>query len=139
MMENAALIQKITDYIENHLSEELDLDRVADIAGYSKFHLNRIFSEITGCTIHRYIQRRRLTESARQLIFTEKSIVEIAFAAGYESQQSYSLAFRNLYCNSPQEFRKKREFRPVQLAYSGKLQIRRHHSAVTMKCGVKAA
>ncbi|WP_227823257.1 helix-turn-helix domain-containing protein [Clostridioides sp. ZZV14-6345] len=51
--------------IEENLTENLNLDKIANIANYSKYHLHRMFTNIVGFTIHQYIQRRRLTEAAR--------------------------------------------------------------------------
>jgi len=142
---DANAIVKIINYIENHLPDELDLDKIAEVAGYSKFHLNRMFANIIGCTIHQYVQRRRLTEAASKLVFTDKSIVEIAFIAGYETQQSFTLAFKRLYQESPQVYRKKKEFWPVQLRYNMSLRIQQQkeenisYIKFNIKCGVKAA
>ena len=46
-------VRKVIDYIEEHLEEELNLEQIAEHAGYSRFHLNRIFMEETGGTIHK--------------------------------------------------------------------------------------
>ena len=59
------------DYIETHLSENLDLDGIAEAVNYSKYHLHRMFTATVGMTIHDYVQRRRLTEAAKLLVFTE--------------------------------------------------------------------
>lgn len=107
MMESSIIIAKVVDYIEDNLDDSLTLDSIAKRVGYSKFHLNRLFSQNTGRTIHKYIQLRRLTKAAKQLVFTKKPIVEIAFEANYDSQQSFTLAFRRLYICAPLEYRMK--------------------------------
>ena len=96
---------KTIDYIENHLDEDIKLEDISKAVGYSKFHLNRKFAESTGLTIHRYIKKRRLEKAADKLIHTEKRIVEIAFEAGYESQQSFTFAFREQYYTTPMVYR----------------------------------
>lgn len=100
------ITSKTIDYIENHLNEKFNLDEIAKAVGYSKYHLNRIFSEITGKTIHKYIQERRLSDSAVKLISSNHPIIEISQEAGYSSQQSYTLAFRRFYQCSPKAYRK---------------------------------
>lgn len=110
MTEKKKTVLKTIDYIENHLNQDLKLDDISNHIGYSKFHLNRLFSETVGCTIHKYIQKRRLTVAAEKLITTNETIVEIAYEAKYESQQAFTLAFRQLYLCSPQSYRKKGEF-----------------------------
>ncbi|BCJ94068.1 hypothetical protein acsn021_16370 [Anaerocolumna cellulosilytica] len=107
-------VAKIIDYIEEHLQDNLDLDEIAKQAGYSKYHLERIFAKENGSTIYQYIKKRRLTEAARQLVFTDKPIIEIAFGAKYESQQAFTHAFRTLYQVTPQIYRENCVFLPVQ-------------------------
>lgn len=117
MNTNIEVIQKVVEYIESHLEESLDLDSLCKVSGYSKYHLSRMFSDITGFSMHHYIQRRRLTEAAWMLIFTDKTIMEIALSAGYQTQQSFTVSFRTLFKCSPQAFRKKRAFYPFQLKF----------------------
>ena len=126
MDSNLLNITRIVDYIEAHLEDKLDLDSLAREAGYSKYHLHKMFTSIVGFTIHSYVQRRRLTEAARFLIFTDKPIMEIALSAGYETQQSFSVAFKAMFDCSPQALRKKRDFYPLQLKFTvdGKKQLR---------------
>jgi len=99
------IIMKVIDYIEDNLDGTLSLDEVADKVGYSKFHLNRLFSESVGFTIYKYIQTRRLTVAAEKLVNTKKPIIEIAYESNYDSQQSFTLAFRQLYLCTPQRYR----------------------------------
>ena len=105
-------------YIEGHLTEKLDLDTVANAVCYSKFHLHRMFTGTVGITPHGYIQRRQLTEAAKLLVFSQKPIIEIALAAGYESQQAFTSAFRSMYKQTPLEYRQKAVFYPLQLAFA---------------------
>lgn len=130
MKTNTDVIMEIIDYIEENLTENLNLDKIADIANYSKYHLHRMFTNVVGCTIHQYIQRRRLTEAARQLIFTDKYIIDIAITVGYSTHQSFTLAFRNLYKESPQVYRNKDEFYPIQQ----KFVLNLNHQIQSEKC-----
>ncbi len=106
-MKDALAVEKIRKYIERHLHEDLSLDRLSRKLNYSKFYIGRVFAEGAGCTIYKYIQRRRLAEAAKQLISTDKPIVEIALEARYNSQQAFTLAFRRLYGCTPYVCRKK--------------------------------
>lgn len=105
MIEKQKTVLKVKDYVERHLQDQLKLENIAKDAGYTKYHLNRIFTEITGKSIHKYIQERRLAESAESLITTEKDITEIAQDAGYSTQQAYTLAFRNFSNYTPSVYR----------------------------------
>lgn len=53
------------NFIEANLTKKMDLDMISGAVHYSKYHLHRVFSDTVGLTIHDYIQRRQLTESAR--------------------------------------------------------------------------
>ena len=111
-------IEAVIDYIESHLDGKLELETVAEAVHYSKYHLHRLFTETVGMTIHDYIQRRQLTEAAKLLVFSDKPIIEIAFLCGYESQQSFSSAFKAMYKLPPAEYREKRIFYPLQLRFT---------------------
>ena len=87
-------INSVIAYIEDHLNGNLDLGTVADAVHYSKYHLHRVFSETVGMTLHDYVNRRQLTEAAKLLVFSNKQIIEIASICGYESQQSFTTAFK---------------------------------------------
>lgn len=112
-----AHIAAVISHIEAHLNEKLDLEAVAEAAGYSKYHLHRMFTGAVGLTPHAYIQRRQLTEAAKLLVYTAKPIIEIASLAGYESQQAFTPVFKSMYKRTPLEYRKKQVFYPLQLAY----------------------
>jgi len=137
-MENKNIVKKVLDYIEDNLEGQLSLDEIAKESGYSKFHLNRVFSEHVGCTIYKYIQMRRLTVAAEKLVNTKKPVVEIAYEANYNSQQSFTLAFRQLYGCPPHEYR-------AISVYIPKIKRLRMESNFimlyksTMKCEVMAA
>jgi AraC family transcriptional activator of mar-sox-rob regulon len=108
MDEKKRAIKDVIEYIEEKLSfeERLDLETIATHAGYSRFHLNRMFSEATGCTLHRYIKERRLSEAARKLVEEEtRSISDIAFEASYQSQQAFTFAFKNAFGCTPKTYR----------------------------------
>ncbi len=111
-------IEKAVDFIEQNLSEKLDLNTVASAVHYSKYHLHRMFLDVLGMTLHDYRQRRQLTEAARLLTFTRRPVLDIALGCGYESQQSFTSAFKAMYKLPPAEFRERSEFYPLQLRYT---------------------
>lgn len=110
-------IVAVIDYIEAHLSEKLDLGRIAGAAHYSKYHLHRMFTQTVGLTIHDYLQRRQLTEAAKLLVFSSKPILEIALRSGYESQQAFTDVFTAMYKMPPYQFREAERFYPLQCRF----------------------
>lgn len=111
MDEKKKTVFKTIDYIEDHLNDELKLDDISENIGYSKFHLNRLFQEVAGCTIHKYIKQRRLSEAAKRLITSDDSISEIAYDANYESLQAFTYAFKKVYQYPPKIYRELGNFK----------------------------
>ncbi len=108
------VVKKVIDYIEENLEKEINLDNISKNIGYSKFYLNRIFTEYTGITIYKYLQNRRLTVAAEKLVKTDKTILQIAYEAGYDTQQSFSFAFKQVYLYPPKIYRDIGIFMPKQ-------------------------
>ena len=70
MTAHQEVIRQVIAHIERDLDKTLDLEAIAQAAGYSKYHLNRLFAQETGCTIYKYLQARRLTVAAQKLVET---------------------------------------------------------------------
>ena len=113
-MSDMSLTRRILMYIEDNLDKELSLEKIAKELNYSKFYIARTFKDNTGVTLHQYVRDRRLEAAAGKLAGTDKSIVEIAFEAGYSSQQAFTQAFRRVYTCTPQEYRRTGVFIPRQ-------------------------
>ncbi len=104
--EYTARINRVTDYIEKHLNEDLTLDKIAQIACFSPFHFHRIFTTITNETINGFIQRIRIEKAAQQLRSDkEVSISEIACNCGFGSAAHFSRTFRKYFGLTAKEFR----------------------------------
>ena len=110
------IVKDILESVEKNMGtgKNLSLEALEAHTGYSRFYLNRIFAEETGCTIHRYIMERRLTEAARKLVETDKTIVEISCEADYQSQQAFTLAFQRVYGCTPMAYRERKHFTPLR-------------------------
>lgn len=113
-MDNSRIVKKVADYIEAHIDEDLPLDKISSALHYSKYYIARMFNEETGCTIYKYIQGRRLTIAAQKLAETKQPIVDIAYEAHYDSQQAFTLAFKQQYGCTPNVYRKNGVFYPKQ-------------------------
>lgn len=108
MEENKKIVKEIIGYVETNLSfsERLNVEEIARHAGYSRFHLNRVFSQTTGSTIHQYIKKQRLQQAAVKLLEGKESIAAISLEAAYQSQQAFTLAFKQEYGCTPMTYRK---------------------------------
>lgn len=118
MQTNIINVTAAIAYIENNLADKVDLEIVARAVHYSKYHLHRVFTDTIGLTIHDYVQRRRLSEAAKLLVFSDKPIIEIALISGYESQQAFTTIFKLMYKKSPNQYRDAGQFYPLQLRYA---------------------
>ena len=90
-------IQKAIDYIEQHITEEIDYEEVAKRAYSSSFHFQRIFGIMCGFTLGEYIRRRRLTLAGNDLLSKKMKVIDIAFKYGYETPESFSRAFQKFH------------------------------------------
>jgi len=94
------------DYIEQHLDEPINLNKIANIACFSPFHFHRIFTSLTGETLNAFIQRIRIEKAAQQLKNDESlSISEISSQCGFSSTSVFSRTFRKYFGLTAKEFR----------------------------------
>jgi AraC family transcriptional regulator len=99
-MANLARVQRIIDYVEDHLQDDLDLDSLAAQANYSLWHFQKIFSAVVGDGLKEYIRSRKLTAALRELTEDETSIREISKRYGFGSQEAFTRAFKKMFgCN----------------------------------------
>ncbi len=99
-------VQKGINYIEANLDGDISLQEVAKKAGISQWHFQRIFRALTNETIKTYIRTRRLANAFEKLLKTNQKIIEIAIVAGFESQESFTRAFKKTFNMTPYEARK---------------------------------
>lgn len=101
-MENMAdKLNLVVDYIEKHLTEEIDQERVAQIAGCSYFDVGRMFSLIAGVCISDYIRKRRMTLAGFELKYQDAKVIDVALKYGYDSPVSFARAFQSLHGFNP--------------------------------------
>lgn len=89
------------NYIEEHLSAEINLDRAAQIACCSTFHFHRMFSYLVDMPLSEYIRRRRMTRAAIDLQQTDDKIIDIALRYGYDSPTAFNRAFQSIHGVAP--------------------------------------
>jgi AraC family transcriptional regulator len=99
-------INRVMDYIDAHLEEDLSLDRLAHIACFSRFHFHRIFQSVTGERLAAFIQRIRLERAAALLRDSHgNTITGIALMCGFASSASFANAFKRHFGTSASGFR----------------------------------
>lgn len=96
-------IQRAIDYIESHLTDEIDFEEAAREAYSSSFHFQRVFSILCGFTLGEYVRMRRLSMAASDIVNTDEKIIEIAMKYGYDSPESFTRAFTRFHGVTPSE------------------------------------
>lgn len=104
--EYTARINRVLDYIEAHLTEDLSLEQLARVACFSPYHFHRLFRALVGEPLGAHVQRLRVERAAR-LLQAEPStpITNVALECGYGSSAAFSRAFRDAFGMSPSEWR----------------------------------
>lgn len=107
MKQNPQLLRykALLSYIEDHLSEEINIETVEEICHYSYRNINRIFEAIHQETIGKYIKRLRLEKAAQYLKYSDLGVSQIAYEVGFEDRSAFSKAFKSKYHLSPLAFR----------------------------------
>lgn len=99
-------INRVVDFIGEHLDDELTLSQLSRIACFSKYHFHRLFTAYTGLSLQQYIRWLRLKRAAHQLVVERDStIIQIALSAGFESHESFTRAFKQTCGENPSDFR----------------------------------
>ena len=98
-------VQKVKQYINDHYSEPLMLNDLADIAGMSPVAFSRFFRIRTNRTLSDYIADIRLGFAARLLVDTTKNISEICYECGFNNLSNFNRTFKNKRGSTPREFR----------------------------------
>lgn len=99
-------INRVIDYLEEHYDHEHDLESLAKISHFSKYHFHRVFKGVIGEPLNKYIQRIRIEKAAHFLKYHhKKSITEIAIDCGFVNSASFSRAFKDHFGLSATEWR----------------------------------
>lgn len=100
-----AVIQQMVEWIDNHLDENLSVDRISTKSGYSVWHFQRKFVQITGLNVYEYVRVRRIINTAYILTRSRKRILEVAVENGFNCQASFTRTMRDLTGYTPGQIR----------------------------------
>lgn len=104
-MTHSKEIHLALDYIELNLCEELTLDEISKVVGFSKFYFHRTFQKEVGISLYDYIRKRRIASAASVLLNRNTSILNIALTYHFESQEAFTRAFKSIYQLPPGRYR----------------------------------
>lgn len=99
-------IERALQYIEANLKRKISLEDIADAANLSQWYFHRLFRILTGYCVNDYLRRRRICEASHELLYSAKSIRQIAVDFQFESQEAFTRSFGGICGISPGRFRK---------------------------------
>ena len=99
-------IFRAVEFIERNLTEEIAVADVANSVCYSLYHFCRVFNAVVHHSPYDFLMRRRLSESALELIETDRKIIEIAFDYRFNSPETFSRAFKRMFGVQPNRWRR---------------------------------
>ena len=95
----------ITNYINEHFAENLSLEQVADLAGFSKYHFTRLFKQYTDTSFYKYLNQKRIDYAKTLLLDPDLPVIDVALQCGFSSLSAFLRMFKQLNNCTPTEFR----------------------------------
>jgi len=109
-MKQTELILNICNYINEHFNENITLDDIAKLSGYSKYHISRIFKRYHNISLYKYINAKKIEYAEKLLIDKELPITEVARSCVYSSLSSFIRMFKIIKGCTPTDFKNKNIF-----------------------------
>ena len=95
----------VCNYINEHCTDNLTLDEVADLIGFSKYHFTRLFKQFTGVSFYKYLNQKRIACAEKLLVNPDISITEVSLQSGFSSLSAFIRMFKIIKDCTPTEFR----------------------------------
>lgn len=96
----------VFNYLDEHYAEDVTLEQVAAIAGFSKFHFSRLFKQYSGQNFYEYLCFRRIKAAEALLLRSDISITEVALQSGFSSLSTFNRMFKKLKKCTPSKYRR---------------------------------
>lgn len=109
------IIDEVTQWIDSNIHKPLKIDDVATRAGYSKWHLQRIFVQIKKVSLGKYIKDKKLSLAAKDLVETNEPVMSIAYKYGFDSQQTFTRIFSKKYKLPPLKYRNTERIKNINI------------------------
>lgn len=99
-------LRRVLDFIEAHLSDQIELDDLAAVAGSSRFHFAHAFRDATGFPPYRYLVHRRIDAAKTLLLQNNLSMKQISARSGFKSSAQFAVMFKQMFGTTPSRFRR---------------------------------
>jgi AraC family transcriptional regulator len=126
--------RRVLAYIDVHLSDDLSLERLSQVAFFSKYHFHRQFSALFGISTHDYVKLARLRYATQELgLYSWRSVLEVAQSSGYESPEAFARVFKKQLGLSPSKFQDRPDWDVWDALYRPVAEIRSEHMTRTYR------
>jgi AraC family transcriptional regulator len=98
-------LNRVLEYINANLSNNLELRTLAEVAGLNLYHFAKAFKQSIGESPHQYVLRRRIDEAKGFLRHSRLSVIEASARTGFVDQSHFSKVFRRIVGVAPSEYR----------------------------------
>ena len=95
----------VCNYITDHCTENITVEQLADLAGFSKFHFARLFKQFSNMSCYEYLTQKRIAHAERLLIEPNLSITEVAMRSGFNSLSTFNRIFKAAKNCTPSEYK----------------------------------
>lgn len=95
----------VCNYITDHCTENITVEQLADLAGFSKFHFARLFKQFANMSCYEYLTQKRIAHAERLLIEPDLSIMEVAMRSGFNSLSTFNRIFKAANNCTPSEYK----------------------------------
>ena len=119
-------IQQTIEFIENHLGEEVNIEKLAKMASLSPFYYQRLFSRLIKKPVAEYVKLRRMAKATEILLQKDKRILDIALDLGFSSHEHFSRTFKDTFGMTPDDYRKN----PITLNRMTKPELLLHYTLI---------
>jgi AraC family transcriptional regulator len=123
--EQTQRIASVLQYIDLNLHKSLDVNLLAEVSGWSRWQLQRVFSAHTGLNVAQYVRQLRLAIAAWKLLHTNERQLDIALFCGFDSEVSFSRSFKQHFGCPPRDYRQLGQLTGIKTIFTEKIAM--HH------------
>lgn len=99
-------VQNIISYVDKHYHEDIRLEQMEKDLHLSKTYMSKIFKEVTGLTLFKYVYQRRINQAKVLFLLENRSVTDACFQVGFKHLAHFSRLFKELERCTPEQYKK---------------------------------